>query len=98
MSLDAKQVADLDSYAELSGITRDELIRRAVALFFDELREDEDWREIYERRGFLGYRDEACRSDALPQTHCLRISGFRFRLAAVNRENSPAPASSPWES
>jgi hypothetical protein len=36
--LGLKQIAD--SYADVSGMSRDELIRRAVALFFDELHDE----------------------------------------------------------
>jgi Ribbon-helix-helix protein, copG family len=60
--LGVKQIADLDRYAEVSGMSRDELIRRAVALFFEELRDDEDFpgREP---------RDSGCRSAALPPAY-----------------------------
>jgi hypothetical protein len=40
--LGIQQIADLDSYSKASGMSRDELIRGA-ALFFEELRDDEDF-------------------------------------------------------
>lgn len=64
--LGVKQIADLDSYSKASGMSRHELVRRAVQLLFEELRDDEVFREQYEQRPWLGYRDEGCRSTALP--------------------------------
>jgi hypothetical protein len=68
--LGTKQIADLDSYSKASGMSRDELIRRAVALFFEELRDDEDF-----YRPGREPRDAGCRSEALPPA-------YRFPLPA----------------
>jgi hypothetical protein len=68
LSLGVKQVEDLDRYSEVSGMSRHELIRRAIALFFEELRDDEDF-----HRPGREPRDEGCRSAALPPA-------CRFRL------------------
>jgi len=71
--LAVKQVEDLDKYSAVSGLSRNELIRRAVALFFEELQADEVCREEYERSPGLGFRDEGCRPTAL-------LPNLRFRL------------------
>ncbi len=61
--LGTKQIDDLESYAGVSGMSRDELIRRAVALFFEELRDENFYRPGREPR------DAGCRSAALPPAY-----------------------------
>jgi hypothetical protein len=71
--LGTKQIADLDAYAEVSGMSRHELVRRAVALFFEELREDEEYASNVSSRHPDGWwpddRDQDCRSAALPPAY-----------------------------